>query len=1030
VLGGLLLVIGSLGSVLAIDQPADPGGAPEPKSGPFQPSGFVRVVDGDSLEVVIDERRVAVGIVGIDAPQLSSECGKAARAETQALVGRGVVLQDDPAMVLDERKRRMYHASTLDGRSVAAALVSAGLARANGVGAEAATLSALESQARQSQAGCVWGGPVPAPRAKSQQQTSIQSTAPGTESASAQAVGARTAADSVSVQAAGSVLPNFADDTVVSGLSFPTAFAFLPDGRALVAEKDGRVRLVTGGSLQPDPVLDIDARVNSYWDRGILGIAIDPGFTSNRFFYVFAVFESNAANDTGPKSSQVLRYTLRPDNTADPNGGTVILGTVTGNGCPDPATLADCLPAEGSSHSGGSLRFGSDGYLYVSTGDAASFTAVDPLALRAQDPNSLAGKILRVTPTGQGVSSNPFWDGDPNHSRSKVWARGFRNPFRIALRPGNPPMPYVGDVGWSTWEEVDIVPAGINAGWPCYEGNHVQSGYATYPVCASLYTEGLSAVRAPVTEWPHNGGGGAALAGTFYTASAFPPTYQGAFFYADYAIGWVRSVSVDSNHQFVSVPAQFAGGQSGLVQMEVGPDGALWYVAIGSGELRRISYVGNYTPIQCPNGQFRAEYYKDTQSLSGAPAAQRCEATIDYDWGFGAPIDGVGVDNFSVRWTGRFPFGNDTYTFSATSDDGARIFVDGEQILNDWASGAANTVAVSKAMTAGDHTVTVEYFDDCCPAVMRASWQGQTANTAPVPTITAPASGATFKVGDVIQLQGSATDAQDGAISGASLRWDVIQKHCPGFGTDCHDHPLLTLSGPTTQFTAPDHGDGSYFEIRLTATDSRGVTTTTTRRVDPKTIQVTLATNPSGGTVVYDGTSRTAPYTATTIAGSTHSIEVQTGAGQTFASWSQGGAQRQNVTVGEQNVTYTASFGTPGPPTPPPAPLICSPRPQVWVTSVPGSGQRLVTVGTTSNPGSAANTLKSIHFDETRRAVLAVPQYPVGPAPFTSTYVPGTNHTTFAINRTAPGALLVRFTVTDDCGSWPTFIGAGPTAGW
>jgi hypothetical protein len=338
--------------------------------------------------------------------------------------------------------------------------------------------------------------------------------------------------------------------------------------------------------------------------------------------------------------------------------------------------------------------------------------------------------------------------------------------------------------------------------------------------------------------------------------------------------------------------------------------------------------------------------------------------------------------------------------------------------------------------------VTVEYFDDCCPAVMRASWQGQTPNSPPVPTITAPAAGAKFKVGDVIQLQGSATDAQDGAIPGTSLRWDVIQKHCPGFGSTCHDHPLQTLTGATAQFTAPDHGDGSYFEIRLTATDSLGVSATTSRQVDPKTLQVTLATSPSGGTVVYDGTSHTAPYSATTIAGSTHSIEVQIPAGQTFSGWSQGGDQRQNVTVGEQNVTYTASFGTgggppnppnppnpPGPPTPPPA-STCSPRPRVQVTTAPGSGRRMVTVTTTSNPGAAANTLRSIRFDETRLANLDVPQYPVGPAPFTSTYVAGTNHTTFAIIRTAPGPLLVRFTVTDDCGTWPTFVGAGRTAGW
>lgn len=1014
------MVVGSLGSVWAVDQPAGPGGAPDPKGGPFQPDGYVRVIDGDSLDVVIDDRRVAVGILGIDAAPYGTPCGTAARALTQSLVGRGALLQDDPAQVLDGRKRRMYRVSAPDGRSVAAELVAAGLARANGLGAEAATLSALEAQARQAKTGCLWGGPVPPPPSQPAAKPAMRSSADSS-------------GDTFGVQAAGSVLPNFADETVVSNLIFPTGFAFLPDGRVLVTEKEGRVRLVSGGSLQSTPVLDIVSRVNPYWDRGLLGIAVDPGFASNRFFYIFATYENNASDPYGPKTSQVIRYVLQGDNTANPNAGTVILGTVTGAGCPDPSLQKDCIPAEGASHAGGALMFGQDGYLYVSTGDAASFTAVDTLALRAQDNNSLAGKLLRVNANGQGVGGNPFWNGDPNHLHSKIWAKGFRNPFRIALRPGSS-MPYVGDVGWVTWEEVDAIPAGTNAGWPCYEGNHVQEGYASFPTCTALYAAGPAGKRVPLIEWSHDGGGGAAMAGAFYTGTAFPPSYQGALFYADYARGWVRSVPIDSNNQLAGASAQFAGSQSGLVQLGNGPDGALWYVAHASGELRRIYYAGSYTPIQCPTGQFRAEYYPN-KDLSGAPTVQRCETSIDYAWGF-EPIAGIPADNFSVRWTGRFTFGNDTYNFTTTSDDGSRILVDGELILNDWTTGAANTVTVPKVMTAGEHTVTVEFFEDCCPAEMHASWASTTPNSAPVPTITAPAGGAKFKVGEVIQLQGSASDDQ-GPISGANLRWDVIQQHCPGFSTDCHAHSLLTLTGATAQFTAPDHGDGSYFEIRLTATDSRGLSTMTSRQVDPRTIQVTLATNPTGGTVVYDGTTHTAPYTATTIAGSTHSIEVRPGTGQTFSTWSQGGDQRQNVTVGEQNVTYTANFGgttsPPGPPTPPTPPpaVTCSPRPPVVVTTTAGpNGRRMVRVSTTGNPGAAANTLRSIRFEQTQRAILDVPQYPVGPAPFTSTYVPGTFHTTFAIIRNAPGPLLVRFTVTDDCGTWPTFVGAGPGAGW
>src|SRR3954470_12077108 len=125
------MVVGSLGSVWAIDQPAGPGGAPGPKNGPFQPTGFVRVVDGDSLEMLIDDRRVAVGVLGIDAAPFGTPCGEAARAELQTMVGKGVILEDDPHTILDTRKRRMYKVSAPGGQSVAAALVSAGLAKAN-----------------------------------------------------------------------------------------------------------------------------------------------------------------------------------------------------------------------------------------------------------------------------------------------------------------------------------------------------------------------------------------------------------------------------------------------------------------------------------------------------------------------------------------------------------------------------------------------------------------------------------------------------------------------------------------------------------------------------------------------------------------------------------------------------------------------------------------------------------------------------------------------------------------------------------
>ncbi|MCC7372776.1 MAG: PQQ-dependent sugar dehydrogenase [Chloroflexi bacterium] len=994
-----MILLLTLGTVSALDQSLMPGGAPEPRSGPFQPRGFVRVIDGDTFEVTIDGRRVYAGVLGIVAPPFGTECGTAARSQLQALIGRGVILRDDPANLFDARKRRLYVVQTVANQSVAVAMLQAGLARTTGIGPEAAAMAAAEAKARQDGTGCVWGGPLPAPR---------------------------TAAGRVGIAAAGTVLTGFADETMASGLNFPTGFAFLPtSNRVLVLEKEGLVRLVENGVLATTPVLDLRSSVNSYHDRGLLGLALHPGFGSNGYFYLYYTYEHNAADPAGPKTNRVVRYTLA-GNTANPASAQVILGSVSGSGCP--AGPSDCLPADDISHDGGSLRFDSNGYLFVSTGDAANFGVVDALALRAQDSDSLAGKILRVTDTGQGISSNPWWNGNAGHTNSKLWAKGFRNPFRIVLKPGTN-MPFVGDVGWSEREEIDVIPAGANAGWPCYEGSQVQAGYQGFPVCTALYSQGPSAVKAPLLEWNHDGWQAAALAGTFYTANVFPPTYQNALFYLDYARGWINSVRINASNQLEGAPNVFATDLGGPVQLEMASDGSLWYLAIGPGELRRIRFAGSYTPLSCPDGQFRAEYYQN-ETLAGAPSYQACEATINHDWGGGPPTAGFGDDHFSVRWIGRFTFSDGVYDFTARSDDGARVWIDGEQIVDDWGSGAANNVVGTKTMTAGQHTVMAEYWDDCCAAEMRLTWAPRIPNAPPAPTITSPTVSQQFKVGDVIQLSGSATDVQDGTIPTSGLRWDVILKHCPGFGAACHDHPFVTLNGATAQFTVPDHGDGSFFEVRLTATDNGGLTTTVTRQLNPQTVQVTINTLPPGAAVLYDSATHTAPFSTTTVAGSTHTIGVTAGSGEQFVSWGHGGAQQQNVTVGVTDVVYTATLGPTTTPTPPPS-SACAPRPRVnMATAVVGTGRLQVTVSTSSHPGFATNTLKSIQFQQATRAAYEIPGQPAGAGPYTVTYPNGTTQTTFVVQRTAAGAAMARFTVTDDCGSWPTFVGSGGSGGW
>ncbi|HEX2034759.1 MAG TPA: PQQ-dependent sugar dehydrogenase, partial [Chloroflexota bacterium] len=685
---------------------------------------------------------------------------------------------------------------------------------------------------------------------------------------------------------------------------------------------DGLVKVVKNGALLPTPLIDIRDRVNDYWDHGLIGIAAHPNFTTNPYVYLMYTYENNPGDYSGRKTGRLARYTVSGD-TADPASETVLLGTQVGESCNLFPAGADCIPSDSPSHSVGSLKFAADGTLFVSLGDGAHFNLVDDDALRAQNLDLLAGKLLRITADGQGVPGGPFWNGSGAANRSKVWGLGLRNPYRFTLRPlagGGTGLPYLGDVGWNTWEEINVPPAGANMGWPCYEGTARQSGYEPKSVCQALYAQGSGAVKAPLVSWDHSAGSSAATGGAFYTGTSYPAAYQGAYVYGDYGQNWMRSLRVDGDNILVSGPTDFATDAQGPVAIEAGPDGDLHYLAIVAGQLRRVRYTGGSDPVSCTTGQYRAEYFNN-RTLSGSPAFTRCETSISYDWGGGGPGFGVGPDNFSVRWTGRHQLDAGNYTFTARADDGIRLWLDGALLIDAWYDQPVTTYTASRTVTGGEHEVKVEYYENGGGAIAQVSWAPST-NQSPAATITSPAPALRFKVGDVIAFSGSATDAEDGTVPASRLTWEVRLHHCPAFGPSCHAHLFTTATGTGGTITAPDHGDGSYFEFVLTATDSAGLTDTESVSVQPQTVQLTLATAPSGLEVVYDGTAGVAPLTRTTIVGSSHTIQVSSPqGGLVFVSWSDGGAMQHNVTAGAADTTYTATFASPtATPTAPPGP--------------------------------------------------------------------------------------------------------------
>ncbi len=450
--------------------------------------------------------------------------------------------------------------------------------------------------------------------------------------------------------AGATTLPAGYQETVVlSGLVNPTVVRFSTDGRVFVAEKSGLIKVFDGlTDTTPTVFADLRTNVHNFWDRGLLGLALAPGFPNDPSVYVLYTYDAAIGGNAprwGSVGSDSDGCPTPPGATGD---GCVVSGRLSrlqanGNSMTGPEqVLIEDWCQQYPSHSVGSLAFGSDGALYVSSGDGASFNFTDygqdgsPVnpcgdppggvggamsppgaeggALRSQDvrttadPAGLNGSILRVDPaTGVGLPDNPLaFSSDPNARR--IIAHGFRNPFRITVKPGTSEV-WVGDVGWSDWEEIDVVTsqpdaAADNYGWPCYEGTGRQGGYdgANLTLCESLYAQ-PAGLFAPFFAYNHAAAvvageacatGSSSIAGlAFETGSNFPVGDDGALFFADYSRDCIWRIRTGSNGApDPATVSTFAAGAANPVDLVFGPDGALYYPDFDGGAVRRISSSG------------------------------------------------------------------------------------------------------------------------------------------------------------------------------------------------------------------------------------------------------------------------------------------------------------------------------------------------------------------------------------------------------------------------------------------------------
>jgi glucose/arabinose dehydrogenase len=350
--------------------------------------------------------------------------------------------------------------------------------------------------------------------------------------------------------------PGFTDTAVATGLSQPTALAFLPDGRMLVTQKTGALVLVDG---QTKTTL-ITLTVCSGSEMGLLGVAVDPDFASNGFVYLYRTKPgAGGCSTSSGRFNQVVRVTL--------NAGTV-----------NPASLVELLSGirtNNGNHDAGTVRIGPDDKLWVSVGDTgagdvngAPGTSTNPYA---QDLGALEGKVLRLELDGSPAAGNPFL-ATPG-ARGEVYALGFRNPFRMGFDPQTGRL-WIGDVGQNNFEELNIVQAAGNYSWPRCEGTEP-------PGCM------LAGDVAPIYTYSTGGTMGRSVIGGDFARAGFGP-YEGQYFFGDNAASNIYRATVNAARDDVTSVQTFVSSAGGPADIVFGPGPALYYTAINTGEVRQV----------------------------------------------------------------------------------------------------------------------------------------------------------------------------------------------------------------------------------------------------------------------------------------------------------------------------------------------------------------------------------------------------------------------------------------------------------
>ncbi|MFT4772106.1 MAG: glucose/arabinose dehydrogenase [Cryomorphaceae bacterium] len=510
----------------------------------------------------------------------------------------------------------------------------------------------------------------------------------------------------------------FQIETVIDDIEYPAGMVHDHEV-SYVWELNGIIWPVIDGEKNSEPLLDLSDEVGFWKDHGLLSVALHPSFSENGWIYLLYVVDRHHLLNFGTSSydpevdqyeeatiGRVARYTVKIDDRTQivVDSRVILIGDTKENGIPIPTI----------SHGLGTLCFGEDGSLLISVGDGNSpgsdYNGTGELpsfgyddqaladgilkpdenvgAFRSQHLNTLCGKVLRINPeTGGAYESNPFFDPSrPDEPISKVWALGFRNPFRMSLIPntgstdpalGDPGSIIIGDVGDWSWEEINIInESGLNFGWPIFQGpeyyylfennftadpehpldfpcgnfsfytfqdlivqprefhdeqwthpcgGQISTDIRTFaherPVLAyanNIIASGSFAPEDSVVMPGFNLDGSAALigvssseaniigaeeftgsssvAGVFYTGESFPEEYHGIYLQADFS-GWFKAFRFSESYELTALE-NWSNSIGNVVHISENPfDGSVYLATLFPGEIKRISFAGNLSPV-------------------------------------------------------------------------------------------------------------------------------------------------------------------------------------------------------------------------------------------------------------------------------------------------------------------------------------------------------------------------------------------------------------------------------------------------